>query len=152
MKHGSHLEHDNEFATHRRARRRFETKRDPVLPRRAFALRLLRTFGRASLLILVSLMLGMAGYHFIEELSWIDAFLNAAMILGGMGPVAPLQSSAGKLFAGCYALYSGLVVIVAAGVLFTPIFHRIIHKFHAEAAAHEDGNHPSNDAPPPITN
>ncbi|MFO0864166.1 MAG: hypothetical protein U0744_05845 [Gemmataceae bacterium] len=87
------------------------------------------------MLILASLMLGMAGYHFIEGLSWIDAFLNAAMILGGMGPVSPIESFAGKLFAGVFALYSGLIVIVAAGVLFAPIFHRIIHKFHAETTA-----------------
>src|SRR5262249_22034555 len=88
-------------------------------------------------LIFVSLLAGMSGYHFLEDLPWIDAFLNAAMILGGMGPVAPIQSFGGKLFAGFYALYSGLVVIVAAGVIFAPVFHRMIHKFHAEAGGRE---------------
>ena len=88
-------------------------------------------------LIFASLLAGVCGYHFLEDLPWIDAFLNAAMILGGMGPVAPIQSFGGKLFAGFYALYSGLVVIVAAGVIFAPDFHRMIHKFHAEADGRE---------------
>ncbi len=83
-------------------------------------------------LILLSLIGGMAGYHFTEDLPWIDAFVNAAMILGGMGPVDPLKTFDGKLFAGCYALYSGLMVIVSAAVLFAPALHRMLHKFHAE--------------------
>jgi hypothetical protein len=78
----------------------------------------------------------MAGYHYLEGLPWIDAFVNAAMILSGMGPVSPLQTFGGKLFAGLYALYSGLIVIVAAGVLFAPVVHRMLHRFHLEA---EDG-------------
>ena len=86
----------------------------------------------ASSLIFLSLLVGMAGYHFLEDLPWIDAFLNAAMILGGMGPVATIQSFSGKLFAGMYALYSGLVVIVAAGVIFAPVIHRMMHTFHAD--------------------
>jgi hypothetical protein len=68
----------------------------------------------------------------LEGLSWLDAFLNAAMILGGMGPVDPVRTSAGKLFAGCYALYSGLVVLVTAGLILAPIAHRILHRFHVE--------------------
>ena len=92
-----------------------------------------KSFALASTLISASLLAGMAGYHYLEDLPWIDAFMNAAMILGGMGPVAPIQTSGGKLFAGFYALYSGLIVIVAAGVLLAPIVHRMIHKFHADA-------------------
>jgi hypothetical protein len=81
-------------------------------------------------LLAVSLAVGMVGYVGFEKLSWIDAFLNAAILLGGMGPVNPPQTSAGKLFAGCYALYAGLVFIVTAALVFTPILHRLMHHFH----------------------
>jgi hypothetical protein len=111
----------------------YESKQHPVIPRRRFVRRLARSFALATLLIALSLLGGMIGYHYTEDLPWIDAFLNAAMILGGMGPVDPIKTHAGKLFAGCYALYSGLIVIVSAGVLFAPIMHRVLHKFHAEA-------------------
>jgi hypothetical protein len=110
----------------------YESRRDPIISRPAFALRLARSFAIASCLILFSLVGGMAGYHYLEGLPWIDAFANAAMILSGMGPLAPLQTWGGKLFAGLYALYSGLVVIVAAGVLLAPVIHRMLHRFHAE--------------------
>jgi hypothetical protein len=110
----------------------FETRHHPVLSRKDFAKRMVKSFALALSLISLSLLLGMAGYHYLEDLRWIDAFVNAAMILGGMGPVAPIQTFGGKLFAGCYALYSGLVVIVVAGVIFAPVVHRMIHKFHAE--------------------
>ena len=79
----------------------------------------------------------MAGYHYLEGLPWIDAFAGAAMILSGMGPLAPLQTWGGKLFGGFYALYSGLVVIVAAGVLLAPVIHRMLHRFHAETDSKE---------------
>jgi hypothetical protein len=110
----------------------YEAKHHPVLSRTEFARRLARSFALASSLIFMSLLAGMAGYHYLEGLPWIDAFMNAAMILGGMGPVAPIQTISGKLFAGFYALYSGLIVIVAAGVIFAPVVHRMIHKFHAD--------------------
>jgi hypothetical protein len=110
----------------------FESKHQPLLSRRAFAKRLAMSFGAASALILVSLLGGMAGYHCLENLPWIDAFANASMILSGMGPLDPPKSWGGKLFAGFYALYSGLAVILAAGVLFTPVVHRLLHKFHIE--------------------
>ena len=110
----------------------YETKHHPVLPRKQFVKRMAGSFGVASALIGFSLLGGMAGYHYLEGLPWIDAFMNASMILGGMGPVAPIQSAGGKLFAGLYALYSGLIVIVAAGVLFAPVLHRLLHKFHSE--------------------
>jgi len=97
-----------------------------------FFRRLARNFGASSLLIGVSLLVGMAGYHWLEGMEWIDAFANAAMILSGMGPLTPLQTWGGKLFAGFYALYSGLVLIVAAGILFAPVLHRIMHSFHVE--------------------
>jgi hypothetical protein len=111
---------------------RFERKNQPVLSRWEFAKRLGRSALLASLLIGLSLLGGMAGYHYLEEMPWIDAFVNAAMILSGMGPLGPLQTWGGKLFAGCYALYSGLVVIIATGVIFAPVMHRMLHHFHTE--------------------
>jgi hypothetical protein len=81
-------------------------------------------------LLAASLGAGMAGYMAFEGLPWIDAFLNAAMLLGGMGPVDAPRTSAGKLFAGLYALYAGLVFLVTAALLFAPIFHRVLHRFH----------------------
>lgn len=83
-------------------------------------------------LLILSLLLGVAGYAYFEGLAWRDAFLNSAMLLGGMGPVNAPQSDGGKLFAGFYALYAGLVFLLAAGVIFTPILHRVLHKFHWE--------------------
>jgi hypothetical protein len=111
---------------------RYESRHQPVLPRRQFARRLARNVTAAALLIGVSLAGGMAGYHYIEGMEWIDAFANAAMILSGMGPLSPLQTWGGKLFAGLYALYSGLVLVAATGIILAPIVHRLLHRFHAE--------------------
>ena len=80
----------------------------------------------------LSLWAGMAGYHFYEGLPWLDAFLNASMIPSGMGPLAQPQTVNGKLFTGMYALYSGFVVIVASGIIFAPVIHRTLHRFHVE--------------------
>jgi hypothetical protein len=115
----------------------FEHRREPLLPRRVFYGRLARSAGIGSLIILLSLLIGMAGYHFLEKMSWLDAFANAAMILSGMGPLGPLQTNAGKLFAGCYALYSGLALVTSIGVIFAPVYHRFIHKFHLETQEEE---------------
>ena len=82
------------------------------------------------MLVLASLLLGMAGYVYFETLTWTDAFLNAAMLLGGMGPVNLPMTEAGKLFAGVYALYSGMVFLVVAGILGAPVVHRVLHRFH----------------------
>ena len=81
-------------------------------------------------LLIFSLGIGIAGYHFFEGLSWLDSLLNASMILGGMGPVNPVQTSAGKIFASFYALYSGVILLAAVGILAAPIFHRFMHHFH----------------------
>jgi hypothetical protein len=94
--------------------------------------RLLRNFGIAFAIIAVALGAGAAGYHGFERLPWIDAFLNAAMILSGMGPVNSLQTTGGKLFATVYALFSGIVFLAVAGILFAPLLHRLIHRFHLE--------------------
>jgi hypothetical protein len=82
--------------------------------------------------VMVALALGMVGYHHFETMSWVDAYVNAAMILSGMGPVAELKTTAGKLFAGSYALFSGLAFVTSIGIIFTPVYHRFIHKFHLE--------------------
>lgn len=111
----------------------FEHRSQPVLPERAFILRLAQSGLTAFLLIIVSLGAGMVGYHDIERLGWMDSFLNASMLLGGMGPVHTPVSDAGKLFAGLYALYSGLIVIFVAGIILAPLAHRVLHRFHMEA-------------------
>jgi hypothetical protein len=96
------------------------------------ARRFARNAGLAAALLGASLGLGMVGYRELEWLSWVDAFLNAAMLLGGMGPVDPPHTVAGKLFAGAYALYAGMVFIVTAALLFTPALHRLLHHLHAQ--------------------
>lgn len=100
------------------------------LARGHFVRRLVGHTSVAGGVVLLSLFLGMAGYRYFEGLAWRDAFLNAAMLLGGEGPVAAPQTPAGKLFAGLYALYSGLVFLVAIALVLAPIVHRVLHKFH----------------------
>src|SRR5262245_11091381 len=120
----------------RKKRRRhplhLEAKHHEVLPLARFLWRVLYFFAFASLLVGLSLILGMVGYHVCEGMGWIDAFVNASMILSGMGPHEPLRTDAGKIFAGIYALYSGLALLVATGILFTPLVHRLLHRFHIE--------------------
>lgn len=108
----------------------YEARHQPPLTRARFARRLLDHSAAVIGLIGFSLALGMTGYVVLEGLAWTDAFLNAAMLLGGMGPVDMPQTEAGKLFAGCYALYAGLAFIVAAALLVSPVLHRILHRFH----------------------
>ena len=108
----------------------YESKRDVPLTHALFRRRLLIHASIAGGLIAVSLGIGMAGYSGFEHLSTTDAFVNAAMLLGGMGPVNAPVTEAGKIFAGFYALYAGLVFIVTAGLLFTPLLHRLMHRFH----------------------
>jgi len=108
----------------------YESRNHPLLSRRLFAMRMARHGAVAVGLLAISLFGGMAGYAGFEHLNWTDAFLNASMILGGMGPVNVPGTEAGKLFAGSYALYSGLVFIVAAGLVIAPVAHRLLHRFH----------------------
>jgi hypothetical protein len=110
----------------------FENRRQPLLTRRRFLQRVLRYSLIAGALLGVSLLLGMLGYHYVGELPWIDAFLNAAMILTGMGPVDHMSTDAGKLFAGLYALYSGIAFLSTATLLFAPVAHRLLHRLHVE--------------------
>ena len=112
-----------------------EHRSQPLISRGAF-LRRWALFAMISLgLIVGSLALGMVGYRVFEGMSWIDAYLNSAMLLGGMGPVSELHTEAGKLFAGFYALYCGLIVIIAIGIVAAPLLHRILHHFHLDASA-----------------
>jgi hypothetical protein len=97
------------------------------------------SFVLALLLALFALGIGMAGYHCFESLPWLDAFANAAMILSGMGPLAPLNTAAGKIFGGCYALFSGLAFITVSGILTAPIAHRLLHKFHVATQEKKQG-------------
>ena len=110
----------------------YESRKQKLLPRAQFMQRLAGHLAVALGLILASLAIGMAGYMGFEHLSALDAFLNASMLLGGMGPVDPPATSGGKLFAGLYALYCGLAVILVAGVILAPVAHRILHRFHME--------------------
>ena len=108
----------------------YESRLQPVATRRLFVARMLRHTAFAMAVIAGSLLIGMSGYVYFERLSWLDAFVDASMLLGGMGPVHNPQTTGGKLFAGCYALYAGLVFLVTVGVMLAPILHRALHKFH----------------------
>ncbi len=99
---------------------------------RPFYHRLLRALALAGGLIGCSLGIGVLGYHFIGGLKWVDALLDASMILSGMGPVNPLATNAAKVFASAYALFSGLILISTTGIVLSPVFHRVLHKFHVE--------------------
>ncbi len=102
--------------------------------RQRLTARLFRNAQVAVAVIAVSLAIGMAGYHWLAPMSWIDAFLNAAMLLGGMGPVDTLTNDGAKLFAGFYALYCGVVFIATAGLLIAPLGAHILHKYHLDQA------------------
>jgi hypothetical protein len=110
----------------------YEHRSEPLLPIRLFIYRFLWHALLAFALISLALGIGIAGYHYLGELSWIDSFLNASMILGGMGPVNELPSSAAKLFAGCYALFAGLGFIAFASILILPFAHRFLHTLHLD--------------------
>ena len=111
----------------------YETRRHPPIPTRMFARRLVRHAIFVFALLAGSILIGMWGYEHFEHLPWRDAFLNSAMLLGGMGPVDPLKTDSGKLFAGFFALYAGIVFLFSAGLLIAPIAHRILHRFHWES-------------------
>jgi hypothetical protein len=104
----------------------------PVAPRRRFMRRLATSSAIGLLLVAISLLVGMVGYHWLVRLSWIDAYENAAMILSGMGPVATPDTWAGKFFAGTYALYSGIALLATTAVVFAPVVHRFLHRLHCD--------------------
>lgn len=110
----------------------YESHRQPVITRRRFAQRLVLHFSAAAVLVAGSLGIGIWGYMGFEGLGLVDAFLNAAMLLGGMGPLHSPQTLGGKVFAGIYALYAGLAFIVTAALMFTPLIHRVLHRLHMD--------------------
>ncbi len=113
---------------------RFERSGQPLASRRKFASRMLVAIILWMILTTAGLVIGIAGYAGFEGMAFVDAFVNAAMILSGMGPVDVLKTTGGKIFAGSYAIMSGLIIVIATGVVLAPIFHRVLHRFHVEAA------------------
>jgi hypothetical protein len=111
---------------------RYERAHQPVVSRRKFLARMFVAIGLWVILTLGGLVIGIAGYAYFESMSLVDAFVNAAMILSGMGPVGELKTTGGKIFAGSYAIFSGLIIIIATGFVLAPIFHRVLHRFHVE--------------------
>src|SRR5512135_3815118 len=110
----------------------YERHYEPLLPFKGFLRRQLKHVLIGLAAIGASLGLGILGYHFFEKLPWLDALVNASMILGGMGPVSPITTTAGKVFASFYALYSGVVFLVVVGVMMAPLVHRLLHRLHME--------------------
>lgn len=110
----------------------FEHSSQPILSPRDFVKRVLMFAALAVIVLLFSLAIGIVGYHVTEGLSWTDSLLNASMILGGMGPVNPLQTEAGKVFASFYALFSGIVFLVAMSLFLAPALHRLLHHLHLQ--------------------
>lgn len=109
-----------------------ENKTKPLLSSKQFIRRIALNFLYASILLVISLGIGIFGYHWICKLSWIDSLLNSSMILTGMGPVNPMTTTSAKLFASFYAIFSGVAFLTTVGVMLTPVVHRFIHKFHLE--------------------
>jgi len=110
----------------------FEKRNENLLPYSKFFIRIVKFALLSLLLIVISLIIGMVGYHQLEGLSWVDSFINAAMLMGGMGPVNVLHSDSSKIFAGVYAMYCGIIVLFSVGILLAPIYHRFLHRFHLE--------------------
>jgi hypothetical protein len=110
----------------------FERRTSPLLPRQEFIRRMYRCAGLSLGIAMLTLAVGMIGYRVLEKMSWPDAFANASMILAGMGPLGNLNTDGGKIFAGCYALFCGLIFVTIITILLAPVFHRFIHKFHLD--------------------
>lgn len=116
----------------------FEHRSKRAVSHRQFALRMVRACLLWLTLIFAGLVIGMIGYALTEGMGFADAYVNAAMILSGMGPMGELKTTAGKLFAGSYAIFSGLLLVVATGFVLAPVFHRVLHKFHVETGKEKD--------------
>ena len=121
----------------------FEHKTEALLPRRAFLLRMVRSVAVSFAFLGFSLLMGSAGYHFLAGLTWVDALLNASMILTGMGPIDPMPTTTAKLFAAAYALCSGVAFLTTMAVLLAPLVHRFMHRFHLE----QEGEAETQDGP-----
>ena len=120
----------------------FEHKTQSLLPRRKFFGRMARAIGFAAVILVLALTIGTVGYHFAGRFSWIDSFLNASMILTGMGPVGELKTVAGKLFASFFALFSGVVFLTIMAVTLGPVLHRLMHRFHIESEGGKTSEQP----------
>ena len=118
----------------------FEPHHQPLVPTHLFFQRVAKNFLIALCIVAISLFAGMAGYHATEDLSWLDSFLNASMILAGMGPVDTLHTPAGKFFAGSYALFSGIIFLIVIAIIMAPVFHRFMHKFHLQESEQNKSN------------
>ena len=116
----------------------YESMHDPLMIRKEFFKRMKLHMSYSGLLVLGSLVLGTVGFMLTSGLAFVDAFLNASMLLGGMGPVDVPKTNTGKIFAALYALYAGLVFLIVASFLFAPVFHRVLHHFHIEKTKHRD--------------
>ena len=110
----------------------YEHRTKPLLSKKVFYNRILRNILLGGGIVIVSLFIGIMGYHFTENMGWLDSFLNASMILTGMGPVNTMTTSSGKLFSSFYALFSGVVFLTTIAFVLTPLAHRFLHKFHLE--------------------
>jgi hypothetical protein len=111
----------------------FERRSEPMASSRRFSMRLARNGLWALAVIVVALAIGMAGYMYFNGMTAVDAFVDAAMILSGMGPVGALTSTSAKIFAGLYAIFCGLLIFGVAGLILAPVFHRVLHRFHVDA-------------------
>jgi len=131
---------------------KFESKAQKLASEAVFRKRLVKSGVVGSIMVLASLAAGMAGYAYFENLGWLDAFVNAAMILSGMGPLHDPESTGGKLFAGIYALYSGFAVLVIAAVTFAPAIHRMLHRFHMQTEEDEEKDEKHEDRAAPQGN
>jgi len=112
--------------------RSFERHHDKLAPVSVYVQRIIGSLAIAFVLILLALSIGIAGYHFIAGLNFVDSLLEASMILGGMGPVRELPSDTAKIFASIYALFSGIIFIALMGIILAPVAHRVLHKFHMD--------------------
>lgn len=124
-------------ATRRKSIHTWEHRSHAVAPLGGFLRRLLVAAGLWLAISSVGLLIGIAGYAGFEGMSLVDAYMNAAMILSGMGPAEEIKTTAGKIFAGTYAIFSGLIIVIASGFVLAPIFHRVLHKFHVEPGKNE---------------
>lgn len=110
----------------------YERRTEKLVSQRVFARRMLHHGGYAGVVVGLSLVIGMLGYHFFDHLPWVKAFVDTSMLLGGMGPVNPLNGTPAEIFAGLFALYAGLVFLAVTAIMLAPVFHRVLHAFHAE--------------------
>jgi hypothetical protein len=116
----------------------YENKKQKLISKSRFRHRILKAVLLDLILLTVSLLIGITGYHYLNNLSWVDSFINASMILGGMGPVDPMINNSAKIFAGIYALYCGIAFLTSFAILIAPVYHRFLHKFHLEEKDDKD--------------